>query len=93
MSKTLAFNSVKIKKPNTNYFEFNPERLTSCNMGTLIPVFSQEVLPGDSWKISVEHLLRTMPLVSSMMHRVKFYCHFWFVPNRIQWDGWEDFIT
>lgn len=93
MSKSLAFNSVKIRKPNTNYFEFNPERLTSCNMGKLVPVFSQEVLPGDSWKISVEHLLRTMPLVSPMMHRVKFYCHFWFVPNRIQWDGWEDFIT
>ncbi len=27
------------------------------------------------------------------MHSINIYTHFFFVPNRILWDGWEDFIT
>jgi hypothetical protein len=33
------------------------------------------------------------PMVAPIMHQVTVYSHFFFVPNRILWDNWEDFIT
>jgi hypothetical protein len=33
------------------------------------------------------------PLASPVMHKIDAYTHYFFVPNRILWNGWEDFIT
>ena len=33
------------------------------------------------------------PLVTPVMHRVFVRIHHFFVPNRLIWDDWEDFIT
>ena len=63
------------------------------NMGDLVPVLCQEVVPGDKFRINMEQLVRFMPLVAPMMHRVNVYTHFFFVPNRLIWNDWEKFIT
>ena len=34
-----------------------------------------------------------MPLVAPMLHEVNIFVHYFFVPFRAMWDGWEDFIT
>jgi hypothetical protein len=65
----------------------------SCNMGQLIPFVCEEVLPGDTWKMSTESLVRFAPLVAPIMANVQVYTHFFFVPNRLIWDNWEKFIT
>jgi len=65
----------------------------SCDMGQLIPVCTEEVLPGDTFKGSTSLLARVAPQVKPVMHDVDIRVHHWFVPNRILWDGWEDFIT
>lgn len=62
-------------------------------MGELIPVGLVEALPGDTMQHSTSLLMRLSPLVSPVMHPVNVRLHHWFVPNRIMWDGWEDFIT
>jgi hypothetical protein len=62
-------------------------------MGKLIPVGIYEVLPGDSVQQASSALIRVSPLVAPVMHPVIVRIHHWFVPNRIVWDGWEDFIT
>ena len=38
-------------------------------------------------------LVRLAPLVAPMMHRVNVFTHYFFVPNRLVWNQWEDFIT
>lgn len=65
----------------------------SCDMGQLIPVCTEEVLPGDTFKHSTSLLARVAPQVKPVMHDVDIRVHHWYVPNRILWDGWEDFIT
>ena len=62
-------------------------------MGQLIPVGCVEVLPGDSFRQQTSTLLRVSPLNSPVMHPVEVRIHHWFVPNRILWSEWEDFIT
>jgi hypothetical protein len=38
-------------------------------------------------------MIRTAPMISPIMHRIDAFVHFFFVPYRIVWDQWEDFIT
>lgn len=87
------FNSIQLKKPKTNTFDLTHDVKLSFNMGELIPILCLECVPGDSFNISCESLVRFAPLVSPVMHRMDVYMHYFFVPNRIIWDGWEDFIT
>jgi hypothetical protein len=62
-------------------------------MGNLCPVFVQECVPGDKFNISAEMLIRFAPMVSPVMHRMDATVHYFFVPNRILWDGWTDWIS
>lgn len=68
-------------------------RLLTGDMGQLLPVGVTEVLPGDSIQHRTSALIRVSPLVAPVMHPVQVRIHHFFVPNRILWSGWEDFIT
>ena len=68
-------------------------RLFSGNLGQLIPVGCVEVLPGDSFDHETSFLLRVSPLLAPVMHKVNVRLHHFFVPTRILYPGWEDFIT
>lgn len=62
-------------------------------MGDLVPSCVMECVPGDKFTISTDALFRLAPMIAPMMHRVDVYHHYFFVPNRLVWDGWKDFIT
>lgn len=68
-------------------------KLATMDMGQLVPVNCMEVLPGDTFDGSTSALVRVSPLQAPVMHPVTVRIHHWFVPNRIIWDGFEDFIT
>ena len=87
------FDKISINQPRKSVFDLSHERKFSINMGDLVPVLCQEVIPGDKFRINMEQLVRFMPLVAPMMHRVNVYTHFFFVPNRLVWNDWEKFIT
>lgn len=89
------FEYVEAMRPQRSAFDLSHERKTTLNMGELVPVLCTEVLPGDRFKIDFEAFLRTMPLVSPVMHRVNMYAHAFFVPMRIllSVERWEKFIT
>ncbi|QCS37349.1 major capsid protein [Tortoise microvirus 90] len=87
------FNSVQIPSVNSNVFDLSYDMKLSLNMGQLIPVHCQEIVPGDKISVTTESLLRFAPLIAPVMHKVDVYTHFFFVPNRLTWSGWEKFIT
>lgn len=87
------FESIKLSKPQTNALDLSHEKKLSCNMGDLVPIYLQEVIPGDKFRVTTELLLRLAPLVSPVMHRVNVFTHFFFVPNRLTYKEWPDFIT
>lgn len=76
-----------------NVFDLSHRRKMSCDMGLLIPHLVEEVIPGDTFKVKTDLFLRLSPLVAPMMHQVDVYTHYFFVPNRLIWEDWEDFIT
>jgi hypothetical protein len=87
------FNTVKHARVGSSRFNLSHDVKTSFKMGRLIPTCVLDVLPGDKVKMGVENLFRFAPLVSPIMHEVKITTHYFFVPNRILWPGFEGFIT
>jgi len=87
------FSKVSLKKPKSSTFNMSYDRKFSLNMGDLVPCHLQEVVPGDHFSVSTEQMLRFAPMIAPVMHEVNVYIHYFFVPNRILWDGWEEFIT
>lgn len=87
------FKNIFLPKVGKNTFDLSHDVKMSFNMGDLVPNFLMDVLPGDSVNLSVEKMLRFQPLLAPIMHRVNVSAHFFFVPNRILWNNWEDFIT
>lgn len=68
-------------------------RLLTCDLGQLIPCGLTEVLPGDTIQHSTSVLLRMSPLIAPVMHPLQVRVHHFFVPHRLNYTGWEDFIT
>lgn len=67
--------------------------LCSFDMGELVPVNLLEVLPGDSVQLRSSALIRCAPMLAPPMHPVRVRLHHWFVPHRLVWDNFENFIT
>lgn len=74
-------------------FSLSHYKLLTCKMGQLVPVAWFEALPGDTIQQATSALIRCAPLVTPVMHPVSVRFHHWFVPNRIIWANWENFIT
>lgn len=87
------FEKAGFTAPKKSAFDLSREKKLSFNMGELIPAFWQEILPGDEFMVNSEIMLRFAPMVFPVMHRVDVYMHYFFVPNRLIWTEWEDFIT
>lgn len=74
-------------------FNLGYKKLLSCDMGELVPVGTMEVLPGDTVQMATSALIRCSPLLAPVMHPVRVNIHHWYVPYRLIWDDFEDFIT
>jgi len=92
MSKNL-FNTIQLKAPGKNQFDLTHDVKFSGKMGNLMPVCIIDCVPGDSFRLGCESLIRFAPLVAPVMHRFNASVHYFFVPNRILWEGWEEWIT
>nr|QJB20952.1 MAG: major capsid protein [Microvirus sp.] len=84
-----------VKQPNVykNTFDLTHDRKFSCNMGELVPILALEAIPGDNFTCNSNHLMRLAPMLSPMMHKVDVYMHFWKVPIRILWSGYDEFYN
>lgn len=87
------FSKVHAKKPRTNTFDMSYDRKMSMDMGVLTPIHIMECVPGDKINMSTSQMLRFAPMIAPVMHKITCYTHFFFVPNRLLWDNWENFIT
>lgn len=74
-------------------FSLSNYKLLTCDMGQLIPVGWYETLPGDTFQAQTAALVRVSPMLAPVMHPVRVRIHHWFVPLRLIWDSFPDFIT
>lgn len=74
-------------------FSLSNYKLLTGDMGELLPVGLTEVLPGDTIQQATSALIRVSPLMAPVMHPVQVRIHHWFVPHRMVWEDFENFIT
>ena len=65
---------------------------TSFNVGELIPFYVDEVLPGDTFDVSCAKIVRMQPMVTPPMDDLFLDTYFFYVPNRLVWDHWVNFM-
>ena len=65
---------------------------TAFDANNLTPVFVDEVLPGDTFKMSMTSFCRLATPIKPSMDNLYMDVHFFFVPNRLVWDNWERFM-
>lgn len=87
------FTKVKAPKLPSSVFNLSHEAKLSCNMGDLVPILCQEILPGDKFKVSTELLIKMAPLKAPVMHRLTAYVHYFFVPTFQVNNVFEKFIN
>ena len=73
-------------------FQRNNDNKTTFNTGDLIPIYLDEVLPGDTHQVDVACVMRMATPIFPVMDNA--YCdfYFFFVPNRLLWEHWKEFM-
>lgn len=86
-------NSRVLRNAKLNKFDLSHVHTSSGDMGWLYPVACLEVLPNDWFRIRDEFLVRFMALISPSMHIYNVKLQWWFVPTRLGWKNFPNFIT
>lgn len=74
-------------------FDMSNTLITTFNAGKLIPLGDPiEVLPGDTFRIAVNSFIRMQTLVKAPMDNLDLDIWAFFVPNRIVWEHFEQFM-
>lgn len=76
-----------------NKFSLSHYKLLTADMGKLYPISCIDVLPGDTMQHATTALIRMQPILAPVMHPINVKIHHWFVPYRLIWESFEDFIT
>ena len=76
-----------------NAFDLSFSSKFTASVGMLLPCFCKEVNPNEHFRINPEVFLRTVPLNSAAYVRLKQYCEFYFVPTRLLWRSFGQFIS
>lgn len=87
------FNKIPIDVPNRSGFDMSFENLLTLTCGTLVPVLCEEVLPNETYNIGHLSQLTLPPLAANAFGRIDLRFEAFFVPNRILWQGWQNFWT
>lgn len=89
-----------------SHFAVNPTRIdmsrsrfdrsssykTTFNVGQIIPFYVDEVLPGDTFSIDTSKVVRMQTLLTPVMDDIFLDTYYFFVPNRLTWSHWKQFM-
>lgn len=86
-----ALNPTNIDISRSKFYRNHSVKL-SYNVGDVIPFYVDEVLPGDTFQVKTSMVSRMQTLITPIMDNLYIDTYFYFVPNRIVWDHWKEFM-
>lgn len=95
-----------MSRNNQSHFAINPTNIdmsrsrfdrpfshkTTFNVGQIIPFYVDEVLPGDTFDVETSRVVRMQSLITPVMDNIYLDMYYFFVPNRIVWSHWKQFM-
>lgn len=82
------FADVPTSEIERSRFDRSHGHKTTFSEGAVVPVYLDEVLPGDTFEMSSTMFCRMAGAAAPFMDNLFLDTHFFFVPNRIIWDNW-----
>lgn len=89
----MDYNLINEVSPKLNAFDLSHNHFTTMEMGKLYPVAWLECVPGDVMRLDLQALIRVQPMVAPILNNLTCDIHAFFVPTRLLWKDWENFIT
>jgi len=72
-------------------FKIESSYKTTFDAGYLIPVYVEEVLPGDSFNLNATMFARLATPIVPIIDNLYLESFYFFVPNRLVWTNWKKF--
>jgi hypothetical protein len=73
-------------------FDSQKSYKTTFDSGYLVPVYVDEVLPGDTINLQMTAFARLATPLFPIMDNMHLDSFFFFVPNRLVWENWQKFM-
>jgi hypothetical protein len=73
-------------------FKIQKTHKTTFDAGFLVPVYVDEVLPGDTFNLKMTAFARLATPLFPIMDNMHIDSFFFFVPNRLVWENWQRFM-
>ena len=73
-------------------FDVQSAHKTTLDSGYLVPVYVNEVLPGDTFNFKMTAFARMATPIYPIMDNMILDSFFFFVPNRLLWNNWQKFM-
>lgn len=89
---THSFSQVPKAEIPRSSFDRSSGRKTTFNSGFLVPIFCDEVLPGDTFNLNATFFARLATPLHPIMDNLRLTSFFFFVPFRLLWDNWQRFM-
>lgn len=87
------FTDVKVEKFSRHLFNKSYFNTFSCNHGLAIPFFTKFVVSGDKIDLKTLGRVQLQPLATSSMQNIRCYFRYFYVPFRLLWKEWDDFMV
>lgn len=88
-----SFNNPKADRGTRNVFDLSQRHIFSAKAGQIIPVAMVDTVPGDKFELDLLNIARTMPINTAAFARCKQNFDWVFVPYRVLWSRFNEFIA
>lgn len=89
--RDFTYNPVQLDIPRSK-LQMKHSHKTTFNTGQIIPIYWREVVPGSTVKMEMAEVTRMQTPIFPIMDNAFIDTYFFFCPNRILWEHWEEFM-
>lgn len=86
------FGNAPIKNIGRSSFKRPFSHKTTFNTGDIVPIYAEEVLPGDTAKVHTAMLVRMTTPINPVMDNAWIDTYYFFIPRRLVWTHWREFM-
>lgn len=86
------FGNIPTKEIRRSKFRRPCSHKTTANTGKIIPIYRDEMLPGDTCKMKLSTLMRMTTPIDPVMDNMWADIYFFFIPRRLVWSHWNEFM-
>lgn len=86
------FGNIPTKDIRRSKFKRPSSHKTTMNTGYIVPIYRDEMLPGDTCKLKMASLIRMATPINPVMDNAWIDTYFFFVPRRLVWEHWKEFM-